>query len=123
VHDAVLEVRVAPELGARREVVGVPVLVLAAGRRVQVDDAVDAVLAARADRAVEALEARLDQLERLRVALEVAVVDGQADAGDAQLREELGVLGGEEAVEKKRPACSAPRTLATPARISLSVAG
>ncbi len=47
VHHAVLEVRVLPEGGDVRRVVGMPVLVLAAGRRVQVDHAVDAVLGAQ----------------------------------------------------------------------------
>ena len=68
-------------------------LVLAAGDRVQVDHAVDAVLGAHADRAVETLEARLPR--------EVAVVDRQPDAVDAQLGEQRGVLVGEEAVEQR----------------------
>jgi hypothetical protein len=43
VHDPVLEVAVLPEGGDVGGVVGVPVLVLGAGQRVQVDDRVDAV--------------------------------------------------------------------------------
>jgi hypothetical protein len=66
VHDALLEVRVLPEGREVRRVVGVPVLVLAAGGRVEVDHAVDALLGAQADRLVEAGEALLDQLERAR---------------------------------------------------------
>ncbi len=100
VHDAVLEVRVLPERGDVGRVVGVPVLVLAAGHGVQVDHAVDAGLRARADRTVEALEAVAKQLERRVVALEVALVDRDPDAVDPEPGEQRRVLAGEEAVEQ-----------------------
>ena len=100
VHDPVLEVRVAPELGHVRGVVGVPVLVLGARHRVQVDHAVDAMGGAHVDRARQPLEALLEQLEGPRVALEVAVVDRQPQAVDPQLGEQPRVGLVEEAVEQ-----------------------
>lgn len=75
-------------------------LVLAAGHRVQVDHAVDAVLGAQAHDAVEALEALLAQLERALVALEVAVVDGDPHAVDAEVGEQPRVAVLEEAREQ-----------------------
>ena len=77
-------------------------LVLAAGHRVQVDHAVDAVLGAQAHRAVEALEALLAQLERALVALEVAVVDRDPDAVDAEVGEQLRVAVPKKRVSKRR---------------------
>jgi hypothetical protein len=97
VHDAILEVRVLPEGGDVGRVVGVPVLVLAAGHGVQVDDAVDAVLGAQSHDRVEALEARLEQLERTVIALEVAVVHRDPHAVDAEAGEETRVAVLEEA--------------------------
>jgi hypothetical protein len=105
VDDAVLEVRVLPEQRAVGRVVRVPVVVLPAGQGVQVDDAEDPVGGARRDRAVEVPEAVLDNLERPRVGLQVAVVERDADAVEAEAREEGGVgvavEGGEQAVEEQ----------------------
>ena len=70
------------------------------GHRVQVDHAVDAVLGAQAHDAVEALEALLAQLERTLVALEVAVVDGDPHAVDAEVGEQPRVALLEEAREQ-----------------------
>ena len=90
-HDAVLEVRVLPEQRPVGRVVRVPVVVLPARQGVQVDDAVDPVRGARRDRPVEVAEAVLDDLERPRVGLQVAVVDRDAHAVEAEPGEERGV--------------------------------
>ncbi len=76
--EAVLEVRVLPEVGVAAGVVAVPVRVLPALHRVQVEDGVEVVFRTRLDGAVEALEAGFEVCERLSVAFEVAVVQGQA---------------------------------------------
>ena len=105
VDDAVLEVPVLPEGRDVRRVVGVPVLVLRARQRVQVDDRVDAVGGQQVDHAVEVAEAvRLD-LERRRVVLEVLVADGDPDEVEAGLGQERRVRlveeAGEQALEER----------------------
>ncbi len=96
VHGAVLEVPVLPERRHVGGVVGVPVLVLRARQRVQVNHAVDPVLRQQADDAVEVAEAVLDDLHRPVVGLEVPVVHRDSHAVDAHAREQGGVLGAEE---------------------------
>ena len=77
--------------------------------------------------AVEALEALLAQLERALVALEVAVVDGDPHAVDAELGEQRARRPSSKkrvSRRSKKPAeRSGPSTAATAARIWLSVAG
>ncbi len=81
-----------------------PVLVLATRHRVQVDDAVQTVPGGTLDRPVEQLEAFLLHLERRHVVFEVAIVDWQPYAVEAEGGKEGGVLVGkehlEEAIEK-----------------------
>ena len=94
-----------PEVADVRRVVRMPVLVLRAGQRVQVDDGVQAVARARVDHPVELVEPALDQLERTRVALEVPVVDRDAHAVHPGVGEELRVgvaeEHGEQSVEER----------------------
>ena len=77
-----------------------PAAVLPAGRGVHVDDGVDAMPGARGDRAVEVLEAARLEHARARIVLEVPVVDGDADAVEAEGLEEGGVGVGEEVLEE-----------------------
>ena len=104
VHDPVLEVTVLPEERPVRRVVRVPVLVLGARQRVQVDDRVHAVRRAGLHRPVEVAEAVLDDLERPLVGLEMPVIDRNAHAVEPQLRKEAGVgiavEGGQQPIEE-----------------------
>lgn len=77
--------------------VAVPVDVLPARGRVQVDDDEQAGGAAQVDDALEPLEALLEPDAGLLVALKVAVVDGDADRVEAERGKELGVLLAERA--------------------------
>ena len=101
-------------------------LVLAARDRVQVDHAVDAV---RRRAGATARESRSKPLESHSkgARLEMALVDRQPHAVHAERRQELRVLGREEAVEQpleeRDPPVSAPTTAETASRMALSFAG
>ncbi len=107
IDHAVLEVGVVPELGDVRRVVAVPVLILPARQRMQVEDRIDAVATEEAHDAIEPGESLLFQHERSRVVLEVAVVERDADTVDSEgcevgsirFVEEVPVEGLEECVE------------------------
>jgi hypothetical protein len=99
-HGPVLEVRVVPEHRAVGVVVRMPVMVLRARQRVQVDHAHQAVPGAGVDHPVQLPEALTDELERPSVALEVPVVDGDAHAVHAEPGQQLRVLVTEERREQ-----------------------
>lgn len=65
-----------------------------------IENRIDALLRAQIDDTVEMLEPLLLQHARVVVVLEVAVVDGDADAVQAELVVELGVGRGEEVLEE-----------------------
>ncbi len=96
VDHAVLELPLRPEVRPLRGVVAVPVLILGAGHRVQIEDRVDAVARARVDHGVEQPEALLADLERCVVALEVPVVERDPNRVQAQIVQEGGIPIGEE---------------------------
>ena len=100
VDDAVLEVLVIPEAGVVGGVIAVPMLVLEAGERVEVDDGVNFVFGAAIDGTVEDFEAIFDEFEGLHIRFEVAVIDREADAVHAVGGEESGVVFAEEDVEE-----------------------
>ena len=110
---AILEMLVLPEERLVRRVVGVPIHVLIARQRMQVDDRVDAVRRAQVDGPIQVLEPLLLDDERRHVVFEVAVVDRDADQVQPQRLDEAGVvLGeevGEEAVEEERVLLRAER--------------
>ncbi|MEB3371668.1 hypothetical protein R4I43_30120 [Saccharopolyspora sp. S2-29] len=97
---AVLEVPVLPERGHVRRVVAVPVLVLAAGQRVQVDDRPDPVRGQHVDHPVQVREPGLLDLERPVVVLEVPVVHRDPHRVHAQRRQVRGVVRAEEPVQE-----------------------
>lgn len=75
---AILELAVLPEKGDVRRIVRVPVLILEARIRVQVNNCVDAALGAQVDDSIEVTKTILLQLEGSRVVFEVVIVDGEA---------------------------------------------
>ncbi len=109
--ETVLEVRVLPEVGVAAGVVAVPVRVLPALHRVQVEDGVEVVLRTQLEGAVEALEAGFQVGKRLAVALEMAVVErqphrvgaGGLDVGEVFIGQEVI----EPAVEEELRLCGA----------------
>ena len=100
VHGPVLEVLVPPEECLVGRVVRVPVLVLVAGKCMQVDDRVDLVPGAQFDDPVEVPEALLLDLQRTHVVLEVPVVYRQAQQVQAERPDKPRVILGEEVLEE-----------------------
>ncbi len=96
VDDAILELPLRPEVRPLRRVIAVPVLVLRAGDRVQVEDRVDAVPRAYVHDGVQKSEALLADLERCIIALEVAVVERDPHGVQAEALQERRIAIGEE---------------------------
>jgi hypothetical protein len=119
VHDAVLELALAPEVRPLRRVVTVPVLVLCPGNRMQIEDRVDPVSCTRVDDGVEQPEALLLDHERRVVIFEMPIVERNAERVHADAREERGILvgeeGGQETVEEPRVPLFAENTTEGPA--------
>jgi hypothetical protein len=101
-NHAILEILEVPEQGFVNAGVAVPALVLTAGERVHVDDGVQPLCGTGLDDAVDELEPLRSDDGGVAVIHEVAVVDGDADAVQAEGREELGIRGREEVLEKLR---------------------
>ena len=102
-----------PEERLVRRVVGVPIAVLIARQRVQIDDRVDALRRAQVDDAIQVPEPLLLDDERRHVVFEVAIVDRDADQVQPQRLDEASVVlaeeVGQEAVEEERVLLRAER--------------
>lgn len=106
IRHAVLQVAKLPEQGLVNARVAVPALVLATRECVHVDDGVQPRGGAGVDDAVDEPETLgLDARRGVSVVEEVPVVDGDADAVEAQRREELGVGWREEVLEELVSSC------------------
>ena len=98
VHNPVLEIHKVPEQGLVDPRVAVPALVLPSRTRVQVQDGVDALGRTGIDDLVYEAEAVGLDDGGAQVVHEVPVVYRDAQAVEAERRQELGVLGREEIV-------------------------
>ena len=96
VDDPILELPLRPEVRPLGRIVAVPMLVLSAGHRVQIQDRVDAVPGAGIHHAVEPADTLLPDLERRIVVLEVPVVERNPDRIYPEVTEEGRVPVGEE---------------------------
>src|SRR6185503_3384232 len=83
-----------------RRVVGMPVLVLESGQRMQVDDRVDAVGGADIDDAIEISQTRFANCHRRHVVFKVTVVHGEPHEVQAKGTNERGITGAEETLKE-----------------------
>ena len=99
-NQSILVVLVDPETSDVCAMVGVPSSILPSWCSVHIEDGVDTLLGAEADYAIKVSKPIFFQYSGIHVVLEVAVVDRNSNAVEAERLEEYGVILHEEVFQK-----------------------